>query len=78
MTEEELLKIFNTLSPTGGHIKGVRLISENKIYLVMFDEPDLIFYFKDMKDWSLQTAVNYVRGIPNGQDSNILLRQMQN
>ena len=66
MTEEELLKIFNTLNPTGGNVKEARFIGENRIYLVMFNEPDLIFYFKDTKDWSLQTAVNYVRGIPNG------------
>lgn len=71
MTEEELLKIFNTLSPTSGSVKEARSIGDNKIYLVMFNEPDLIFYFKDMKDWSLQTAVNYVRGISNGKDNNI-------
>lgn len=71
MSEEELLKIFNTMSFNGGNVKEVRLIGENKIYLVMFNQPDMIFYFKDMKDWSLQTAVNYVRGIPNGQDNNI-------
>lgn len=58
--EEELLKVFNTLNPTGGNVKEARLIGDNKIYLVMFNEPDLIFYFKDMKDWSLQTVINYV------------------
>ena len=65
-TEEELLKIFNTMSFNGGNVKEVRLIDANKIYLVMFNEPDLIFHFKNMNDWSLQTAVNYVRGISNG------------
>lgn len=66
MSEEELLKIFSTMSFNGGNVKETRLIDDNKIYLVMFNQPDLIFYFKDMNNWSLQTAVNYVRGITNG------------
>ena len=60
MSEDELLKIFNTMSFNGGNVKEARLIGDNKIYLVMFNQPDLIFYFKSMNDWSLQTAVNYV------------------
>ena len=61
MSEEELLKIFNTLNPTSGNIKETRLIGDNKIYLVMFNEPDLIFYFKSMNCWSLETVINYVK-----------------
>ncbi len=71
MSEEELLKIFSTMSFNGGNVKETRLIGDNKIYLVMFNQPDMIFYFKDMNNWSLQTVVNYIRGIHNGQDNNI-------
>lgn len=71
MTVDELLKVFNTMSFNGGNVKKGIKVDDNTIYLVMFNEPDMIFHFKDMKDWSLQTAVNYVRGIPNGQDNNI-------
>jgi len=60
-TEEDLLKIFNTMSFNGGNVKEAKLIDDNKIYIVMFNQPDLIFYFKSMNDWSLQTAVNYVK-----------------
>lgn len=60
MTEEELLKVFNTMSFNGGNVKETRLIDDNKIYLVMFNQPDLIFHFRAMDCWSLETAVNYV------------------
>lgn len=60
MTVDELLKVFNTMSFNGGNVKEARLIDTNKIYLVMFNQPDLIFYFKSMDCWSLETAVNYV------------------
>lgn len=60
MTEEELLKIFNTMSFNGGNVKEARLIDDNKIYLVMFNQPDLIFYFRAMDCWSLETVINYV------------------
>lgn len=62
MTEEELLKVFNTMSFNGGNVKEARLISDNKIYLIMFNQPDLIFYFNSMSDWSLQTVANYIVG----------------
>lgn len=60
MTEEELLNIFNTMSFNGGNVKEARLMKDNTIYLVMFNEPDLIFCFKSMDCWSLQTVINYV------------------
>ncbi len=67
MTEEELLKIFNTMSFNGGNVKDARLIDDNKIYIVMFNQPDLVFYFKSMDDWSLQTASNFIKKwIPSG------------
>ena len=68
MSEDELLKIFNTMSFNGGNVKEARLINDNKIYLVMFNQPDMIFYFKNMNDWSLQTAVNFIGG--NNEHSN--------
>lgn len=60
MTEEELLKIFNTMSFNGGNVKEARLIDTNKIYLVMFNQPDLIFHFRAIDCWSLETVINYV------------------
>ena len=60
MSKEELLKIFCTMSFNGGNVKETRLIDDNKIYLVMFNQPDLIFYFRAMNCWSLETVVNYV------------------
>ena len=62
MTEEELLKIFNTMSFNGGNVKKVIKVDDNTIYLSMFNEPDLIFHFTNMNDWSLETALNYVKG----------------
>ena len=61
MTEEELLKIFNTMSFNGGNVKDARLIDDNRIYIVMFNQPDLVFCFKSMDDWSLQTASNFIK-----------------
>lgn len=69
--EQDLLKIFSTMSFNGGNVKETKLIDSDTIYLTMFNEPDMIFHFKSMNNWSLQTAFNYVRGIPNGQDNNI-------
>lgn len=63
MTVDELLKVFNTLSFNGGNVKEARLINDNTIYLVMFNEPDMIFYFKSMNDWFLRTALNYTKDI---------------
>ena len=60
MSKEELLEIFNTMPFNGGNIKESKLVDDNTIYLVMFNEPDLIFHFKSMDCWSLQTAINYV------------------
>ncbi len=60
MTEEELLKIFNTMSFNDENVKEARLIDDNKIYLVMFNQPDLIFHFRAMDCWSLETVINYV------------------
>lgn len=60
--EQELLKIFSTLSFNGGNVKEARLINDNTIYLVMFNEPDMIFHFESMDCWSLQTVVNYIGG----------------
>ncbi len=59
--EKELLKIFSTMSFNGGNVKGTKLIDSDTIYLVMFNEQDLIFHFKSMSDWSLQTATNYIK-----------------
>ena len=66
-TEEELLKIFNTMSFNGGNVKEVRLIDANKIYLVMFNGPDLLFHFEDVNTWSLQTVKELIiSGKENG------------
>ena len=58
--KEELLKIFSTMSFNGGNVKETKLIDSDTIYLIMFNEPDMVFHFKSMHDWSLQTAFNYV------------------
>ena len=61
MTCDELLKVFNTMSFNGGNVKRGTKIDDNTIYLVMFNEPDLIFHFKSMNDWFLRTAPNYIK-----------------
>lgn len=61
MTEEEFVRLFNTMGFNNGIVKESRLISANSIYLIMFDGPDLIFEYHDMSDWSVQTAKSYVR-----------------
>lgn len=58
---EELLKIFSTMSFNDGNVKETKLIDSDTIYLTMFNEPDIIFHFKNMNDWSLRTALNYVK-----------------
>lgn len=63
--KEELLKIFSTMSFNGGNVKEAKFIDDNTIYLVMFNEPDMIFHFKSMSDWFLRTAPNYVKEIYN-------------
>ena len=63
MTVDELLRVFNTMSFNGGNVKKGIEVDDNTIYLVMFNEPDLIFHFKSMNDWSLQTALNYRKEI---------------
>ncbi len=60
MDENQLLKVFNTMHFTDGVIKEARLIKENTIYIIMFNEPDLIFEFNSMADWSVSTAKNYI------------------
>lgn len=63
MTVDELLKVFNTISFNGGNVKkGIR-VDDYTIYLVMFNEPDMIFHFKSMNDWFLRTALNYTKDI---------------
>lgn len=62
MNEEALLKIFKTMQFGNGTIREARLIKENTIYIIMFNEPDLIFEFNSMTDWSLCTAKNYIQG----------------
>ena len=61
MSEEEFLRLFNTMGFNNGIVKEVRLINPNAIYIVMFDGPDLIFEYHDLFDWSLQTVKNFVR-----------------
>lgn len=61
MTEEEFVRLFNTMGFNNGIVKESRLISANSIYLIMFDGPDLIFEYHDMSDWSLETAKSFVR-----------------
>lgn len=61
MTEEEFVRLFNTMGFNNGIVKESRLISANSIYLIMFDGPDLIFEYHDMSDWSVQTAKSFVR-----------------
>ena len=63
MTVDELLRVFNTISFNGGNVKKGIKVDDNTIYLVMFNEPDLIFHFKSMNDWSLRTALNYTKEI---------------
>ena len=60
MSEEALLKVFQTMSFGNGTVKEARLIKENTIYIMMFNEPDLIFEFNSMTDWFLCTAINYI------------------
>lgn len=60
--EERLLKIFNTMSFNGGNVRVAKLVDTNTLYLDMFNEPDMIFYFKSTSDWFLQTAANFVKG----------------
>lgn len=60
MDEKALLKVFQTMSFGNGTVKEARLIRENTIYIMMFNEPDLIFEFNSMTDWSLCTAINYI------------------
>ena len=60
MTEEEFVKLFNTMGFNNGIVKESRLINGYSIYLIMFDGPDLIFEYHNMSDWSVQTAKNYV------------------
>lgn len=60
-TDEELLKIFNTTSFTGGNVKEGRRIDDHTMYLVMFNEPDLIFEWHDCMDWSIRTAKNFIK-----------------
>ena len=62
MSEEALLKVFQTMSFGNGTVKEARLIKDNTIYIMMFNEPDLIFEFNSMTDWSLRTAINYIQG----------------
>lgn len=63
MAVDELLKVFNTMSFNGGNVKKANYIDDNTIYLVMFNESDMIFHFKSMNDWFLRTAPNYVKEI---------------
>lgn len=63
MTVDELLKVFNTMSFNGGNVKKGIKVDDNTIYLVMFNEPDMIFHFKSMNDWFLRTALNYTKEI---------------
>jgi hypothetical protein len=60
MDENQLLKVFNTMHFTDGVIKEARLVKDNTIYIIMFNEPDLIFEFNSMIDWSVSTAKNYI------------------
>ena len=59
MDEQELLRIFNTMHFGDGTVKEARLISEHSIYVVMFNESDLIFEYYDVNNWSLRTAINF-------------------
>ncbi len=61
MSEEALLKIFKTMQFGNGTVREARLIKENTIYIIMFNEPDLIFQFNSMTDWLLCTAKNYIQ-----------------
>ena len=60
MDEEALLRVFNTMHFTDGVIKEARLIKDSTIYIIMFNEPDLILEFNSMIDWSVSTAKNYI------------------
>ena len=62
-TKEDLLKVFNTMSFNGGNVKEVKLIDNNTIYLVMFNQPDLLFHFRAMDCWSLETVVNHLNKV---------------
>ena len=56
MTKDELLHIYNTMSFGKDPIKEVLPIDDETIYIVSFNGPDLIFKFKDVNDWALQTV----------------------
>ena len=56
MTVEELKNLYLTMPFAKDPVKEVLLVDENTIYLVSFNGPDLIFRFKSMYEWSLQTV----------------------
>ena len=56
MTAEELKNLYFTMPFAKDPIKEVLMVDENTIYLVSFNGPDLIFRFKNMNEWSLQTV----------------------
>lgn len=56
MTAEELKNLYSTMSFGKDPIKEALPVDENTIYLVSFNGPDLIFRFKSMNEWSLQTV----------------------
>lgn len=56
MTTEELKNLYLTMPFAKDPVKEVLMVDENTIYLVSFNGPDLIFRFKSMYEWSLQTV----------------------
>ena len=56
MTKDELLHVYNTMSFGKDPVKEVLSVDDETIYIVSFNGPDLIFKFKSINEWSLQTV----------------------
>ena len=46
MDETEMLKLFYTMHFGDGTVKKAKKISNNSLYLEMFNEPDLVFTYE--------------------------------
>ena len=56
MTKEELVNLYDTMPFGKDPIKEAIRVDDNTLYIVSFNGPDLVFKFKSMNEWSLQTV----------------------
>jgi hypothetical protein len=65
MDETEMLKLFYTMHFSDGTVKKAKKISNNSLYLEMFNEPDLVFTYESNDEWTLETASRFIKMLTN-------------